>query len=215
MSSARAVQGLYVRRRERTEGASTRCVNVNKSICLMDAMKRLSTIQFVACAVVLLTVLMAEVAAWLLEQYPASETLWYLNLVVFRPVQQVMYLNSPLQHLVGPFTGILALLLLAGGFGWMRSGRQLGAAVVSHVCLLVTFVVARGWALYAYRAPHAETASLDFSLGRRIEGISQADAIVVALVITGLVAALAGHLTFLLPIVARFRASLARMIVRG
>lgn len=178
-------------------------------------MKRLLQIQFVACTAVLMTVLFAEAAAWLLERYPTSETLWYVNLVVFRPVQQVMYLNSPLQHLIGPFTGVLVVILMAGGFGWMRSGRQFGAALVSHACLLVTFVVARSWVLYAARSPHAETASLDFSSGLRLDGISEADAVVVGLVITGAVAVLAGHLTFLLPLAVRARASLSHALSRA
>ncbi len=158
-------------------------------------MKRLYVIQFLACSFVFLTWGAAELAAYLLDLFPGSEALWYVNLVIFRPIQQVAYLNSPLHYLISPVTGLAAMALLAVTTLFLLRGRRLAIACTSHLCLLMTVGVGRGW--QAIHGAGAATASLDPRYGVELDVFAQADVIVIALVLASVVATIAGHLSFL------------------
>ncbi|MFO1148335.1 MAG: hypothetical protein U1E62_08160 [Alsobacter sp.] len=137
----------------------------------------------------------AEVTAHLLSLWPTSTILWYLNIEVFRPFQQISYMVSPLSLMLVPATGVIALAGIWAAIHFARHGRQFSMAVLSHVCLLLSVGIGRGW--LHMRSHHAETASLDPGIGLRVSTVSQADIVVLILLGAAIATTLVSHWSYL------------------
>ena len=104
-------------------------------------------IQTTSSLIVLGVLACAEYAAYLLDQHPSSETLWYINQEFFRFVGRMSYWNSPLHGLMGH--GAL-LWILALGMAVILAYRlrsRLGIAVISNGCFMVAALVAYQFAV--------------------------------------------------------------------
>jgi hypothetical protein len=99
-------------------------------------MARFAKLQILGPAVVLITVGVAEVAAYSLARIPTSETLWYVNLRIFGVFQQGYYLLN--SHLELPYSQLLLIALpifAIGAYGFFIN-RPFPLAFASHLSFI-------------------------------------------------------------------------------
>jgi hypothetical protein len=121
-------------------------------------MTRFARLQFFGPVALLLTVGASEGAAYALARYPASETLWYVNLKVFEVFQTSYYFVSQLVDIPYSQFFLIALPLFAFATYGLVAKRQFPLAVASNL----SFVYA-AFLLYCsgvISPSHAFTASL-------------------------------------------------------
>ena len=119
-------------------------------------MTRLAKLQILGPVAVLLTVGAAELAAFALVRFPASETLWYVNLKIFQVFQESAFtLQQPLDLPYAQFF-LIALPLFAIATHGFLTKRLFPLALASHL----SFIYA-GFVFYCFVSsqPHL-TASL-------------------------------------------------------
>lgn len=88
---------------------------------------------------------LAELAARLLHVFPASNLAWYTNLVVFAPFERCRAIPSPFGSLVGPDTLVQSLVLVGLAIAAQAVRLRLGVAVITHLSLASSVVLARAW----------------------------------------------------------------------
>lgn len=99
-------------------------------------MSRLARLQFLGPVAVLLTVGAAEAAAFALARFPASETLWYVNLNIFQVLQESAFtLPAPLDLPYSQFF-LIALPLFAIATYGLLNKRSFALALASHLSFI-------------------------------------------------------------------------------
>lgn len=125
-------------------------------------MSRTLTIQTFGSSVVIGAFVAAEAAAALLDSYPSSAFVWYLNLDVFPLFEAARAQGSPLHVLFGPsaLAGGTALLALALLLRLLR--LRFGVALIANVSFACALALAYG-GLHGGGVPRA--AALRLSIG--------------------------------------------------
>ena len=132
----------------------TKCKRLN---CIVECMTRLAKLQFLGPAALLLTVGVAELAAFALARIPTSETLWYVNLKFFRVLQVSSFtLEPPLTLPYSQFFLIALPVFAIAAYGLLKR-RPFQLALASHL----SFIYA-GYLMFCLVASptHPLTASL-------------------------------------------------------
>jgi hypothetical protein len=121
-------------------------------------MTRLAKLQLIGPIVLAMTIIAAELAAYLLALKPSSVAIWYLNIEVFGIFQRSHYVLSDqygVPYLQLLFVALPLLVLAAIGFA---SRQQLLIALNSHFSFVYACFVTYTW--YLVGAPSQPAASL-------------------------------------------------------
>ncbi len=155
-------------------------------------MRRFLALQTAASLLVLSVIGLAEAAALLLAEFPGSVFLWYLNQDVFGFVETARNLPlTSMRLLFTPATFYWVICLALSAVLVYRLGWRLGAALVSHACLLLAGILTYAWAA---AVNYPETASLEPVLS--MLGLKGSPVLMFALA-AALLAAVFAHLTYL------------------
>ena len=99
-------------------------------------MIRLAKLQFLGPVAVLITVGVAELAAFALGRMPTSETLWYVNLKIFEIFQESAFtLPPPLDFPYAQFFLVALPLFSIAAYGFLAK-RSFPLALASHLSFI-------------------------------------------------------------------------------